>query len=78
MHGRLVNDILRMEDQINLEKLSYKAFQKGFGRSTQFLSPGKFVAMLRRKVESAGGVANEFPAHTTRLSQMCLWCDDAA
>jgi len=72
LHGRLVNDILRMGDRINLEKLSYQAFQKGYGRSTQFRAPGKFVAMLRRKAESAGGAAREFPTHTTRLSQVCL------
>ena len=72
LHGRLVNDILRMGDRIHLEKLSYQAFQKGYGRSTQFRAPGKFVAMLRRKAESAGGAAREFPTHTTRLSQVCL------
>jgi putative transposase len=72
LHGRMANEILRMGDQIKLEKLSYKAFQKGYGRSTQFRAPGKFVAMLRRKAESAGGVIHEFPTHTTRLSQVCL------
>ena len=72
LHGRLVNDILRMGDRIHLEKLSYKGFQKGYGRSTQMRAPGKFVAMLRRKAESAGGAAREFPTHTTRLSQVCL------
>ena len=61
-----------MGDRINLEKLSYQAFQKGYGRSTQLRAPGKFVAMLRRKAESAGGAAREFPTHTTRLSQVCL------
>ena len=72
LHGRLVNDILRMGDQIHLEKLSYQAFQKGYGRSTQLRAPGKFVKMLRRKAESAGGVVHEFPTRTTRLSQACL------
>ena len=75
LHGQLVNDILRMGDRINLEKLSYEAFQKLYGRSTQFRAPGKFVAMLRRKAESAGGAAYEFPTHTTRLRQVCL-CDE--
>ena len=72
LHGRLGNEILGMGDQISLEKLSYKALQKGYGRSTQFRAPGKFVKMLRRKAESAGGVTHEFPTHTTRLSQVCL------
>ena len=70
--GRLVNKILRMGNQFNLEKLSYKAFQKMFGRSVQFRAPGMFVAMLRRKAESAGGVVHEFPTRTTKLSQVCL------
>ncbi len=72
LHGRLVNDILRMGDRIHLETLSYQVFQKRYGRSTQFRAPGMFVAMLRRKAESAGGAAHEFPTHTTRLSQVCL------
>jgi transposase len=72
LHGRMANQILRMGDQVKMEKLSYRAFQKGYGRSTQFRAPGKFVKMLRRKAESAGGVAHEFPTHTTRLSQACL------
>ena len=67
-----MNDILRMGDQIKLEKLSYQAFQKVSGRSTQMRAPGKLVAMLRRKAESAGGIANEFPMRPTRLSQVCL------
>jgi hypothetical protein len=33
VHGELVNDILRAGDVIKLELLSYKAFQKLFGRS---------------------------------------------
>ena len=72
LHGRLVNEILRSGNQFNLEKLSYKAFQKMFGRSTQFRAPGMFGAMLRRKAESAGGIANEFPTRPTKLSQVCL------
>jgi putative transposase len=72
LHGRMANEILRMGDQVKFEKLSYKAFQKGYGRSTQFRAPGKFVEMLRRKAESAGGGVHEFPTHTTRLSQVCL------
>jgi hypothetical protein len=33
LHGELVNDILRTGDVFKLEKLSYKAFQKLFGKS---------------------------------------------
>jgi transposase len=72
LHGRMANQILGMGDQVRMEKLSYRAFQKGYGRSTQLRAPGKFVEMLRRKAESAGGVVHEFPTRTTRLSQACL------
>jgi len=72
LHGRLVNHILEMGNQIKTEKVSYKAWQKMFGRSVQFRAPGTFVALLRRKAESAGGGVDEFPTRTTRLSQVCL------
>jgi putative transposase len=33
LHGQLVNDVLALGDQIYLENLSYRAFQRRFGRS---------------------------------------------
>ncbi len=71
-HGQLANRILAMGDTLKLEQVSYKAWQKMFGRSIQFRAPGSFVSMLRRKAESAGGIVDEFPTRTTKLSQVCI------
>jgi putative transposase len=72
LHGRLVNRVLGLGDTIKLEKLSYRAFQKMFGKSVGFRGPGTFVAQLRRKAANAGAEVDEFSTHTTRLSQVCL------
>ena len=74
LHGQLVNRVLRMGDVIKLEKLSYRAFQRQYGRSVGMRAPGMFVAQLKRKAESAGASVVEFPTRTTRLSQTCHNC----
>ena len=71
LHGQLVNQILSVGIKINTEKLSYRAFQKTFGKSVGVRAPGMFVTMLRRKAESAGGGVYEFNTRTTALSQVC-------
>ena len=70
-HGRLVNEILQLGNHIKTEKLSYKAFQKMFGRSVGLRAPGMFVETLRRKAENAGGKVEEFNTYRTKLSQAC-------
>jgi putative transposase len=40
---------------IKTEKLSYRSFQKNFGRSVKLRAPGMLVSTLRRKAEGAGG-----------------------
>ena len=71
LHGELVNRVLQMGKSIRLEKLSYKKFQSSFGKSVGAKAPGLFVAMLRRKAESAGGAVEEFSTYKTYLSQTC-------
>ena len=71
LHGALANRILAHGTVIQMEKLSYRAFQKMFGRSIGFRAPGMFVSMLRRKAESAGGAVIDLPAGTLKLSQTC-------
>jgi hypothetical protein len=66
-----VNAILRTGDTIKLEKLSYKAFQKLFGKSVGKRAPGTFVSHLVSKAERAGGKVVEIPTHSTKLSQTC-------
>jgi transposase len=71
LHGELVNAILRSGNTIKLEKLSYKAFQRLFGKSVSKRAPGMFVSHLRSKAERAGGRLIEIPTHSTKLSQTC-------
>jgi len=54
-HGRLVNIILQIGNHIKTEQLSYKAFQKVFGKSVGLRASGLFVEKLKRKAENAGG-----------------------
>lgn len=70
-HGHLVNRILALGDGLYLEKLSYRAFQRRYGKSVGRKAPGSFVRRLRRQAESAGGQVNEFPTRSTKLSQTC-------
>jgi hypothetical protein len=72
LHGRLVNHIISMGNEIKLEKLSYRAFQKMFGKSVGMRAPGMFVSLMKRKAVSAGVSVTEFPTRTTKLSQVCL------
>ncbi len=71
LHGCRVNNIIRSGDVIKLEKLSYKAFQKLFGKSVGKRAPGSFVSHLKSKAERAGGRVIEIPTYSTKLSQTC-------
>ena len=68
-HGEFANRVLAQGNTIKLEKLSYRSFQKCFGRSVKRRAPGLFVSILARKAESAGAEVIEFPTRSTRLSQ---------
>jgi len=71
LHGKMANELLTLGKTIKLEKLSYKLFQRNFGKSVGLRAPGMFVSIIRRKAESAGGVVEEFSTYTTCLSQSC-------
>lgn len=71
LHGRDSNQLLQLASSIQTEKLSYKAFQKMFGKSIARKAPSTFLKMIKRKVESQGGRFREFPTHLTKLSQTC-------
>jgi hypothetical protein len=74
LHGRLVHDIVQHGNTIRTEKLSYKAWQKQYGKSVGRNAPGMFLEQLRRTVASTGGTLSEFPTHSTKLSQYCHGC----
>ncbi|EKN62541.1 ISChy9, transposase orfB [Neobacillus bataviensis LMG 21833] len=71
LHGRDTNQILQLASSIKTEKLSYKAFQKMFGKSVGRKAPSMFLNMLKRKVKARGGSFREFPTSSTKLSQTC-------
>ena len=54
LHGRKVHEIVAVGNTIILEKLSYKAWQKQYGRSIGLRAPGMFVEQLRRTGASHG------------------------
>jgi hypothetical protein len=71
---RLVHEIIRTGNDIGIEKLSYKSWQKRFGKSVGLRAPGVRIDHLRRTVAKTGGTLHAFSTHTTRLSQYCHGC----
>jgi hypothetical protein len=74
LHGKKVHEIVAVGHTILLEKISYKAWQKQYGKSVGLRAPGMFVELLRRTVESTGGTLHEVPTRSTKLSQYCHGC----
>jgi hypothetical protein len=74
LHGWLVHEIVRCGNTIRTEKVSYKAWQKQFGKSVGRSAPGMLIDHLRRTVASTGGTLTEFSTHATKLSQYCHGC----
>jgi transposase len=74
LHGRKVHEMIAVGNTIILEKLSYKAWQKQYGRSIGLRAPGMFVEHLRRTVASTGGTLIEVPTGRAKLSQFCHGC----
>ncbi len=74
LHGRLVHEIMALGTTIITEKVSYRAWQKRFGKSVGLRAPGMFIELLRRTVASTGGALVEVSTHQTKLSQFCHGC----
>ncbi|WP_246039061.1 AAA family ATPase [Dictyobacter alpinus] len=74
LHGRLVHQVCAQGSTIIIEKISYKAWQRQYGKSVGLRAPGMFVDRLRRTVASTGGILVEVPTRTTALSQWCHGC----
>jgi len=74
LHGRLVHEIIRVGNDIRIEKIAYRGWQKQFGKSVGLRAPGMLIDHLRRTVASTGGTLHEFPTRTTKLSQYCHSC----
>ena len=74
LHGKKVHEIIAVGKTVILEKMSYKAWQKQYGKSVGLRAPGMFVEHLRRTVASTGGTLIEVPTRRTKLSQFCHGC----
>ena len=74
LHGYAVHEIVRVGTTIVIEKISYRGWQKQYGRSVGLRAPGMFVELLRRTVASTGGTLHEVPTRSTKLSQFCHGC----
>ena len=72
LHGKEVNLIIRESRKVSAEKLSYKAFQKLYGRSVASFAPSQFITRLKDKLKLLGGEFQEIHTYTTKLSQTCI------
>jgi putative transposase len=68
-HGELANRIIGQGTTVKTERLSYRALQRSFGKSSKVRGAGMFVSTLARKLEAAGGQLIEFGTRNTCLSQ---------
>ena len=74
LHGRKVHEIVAVGNTVLLERISYKAWQKHYGKSVGLRAPGMFIEMLRRTVARTGGTLTEVPTRRAKLSQYCHGC----
>jgi hypothetical protein len=74
LHNKLAREIVALGNTIQLEKISYKAWQKHYGKSVRRNAPGMFIEQLKRLVASTGGILVEIPTQRAKLSQFCHGC----
>jgi hypothetical protein len=75
LHGQLAHEIVAVGDTIITEQISYRAWQRQFGRSVGLRAPGMFLAILvsHRCKHGRHHRARVSTSHT-RLSQYCHGC----
>ena len=76
LHGRLAHQIVAVGHTVITEKISYKGWQKHYGKSVGLRAPGMLIAHLKRTVASTGGTLHEVPTRSTKLSQYCHGCGE--
>ena len=74
LHGRLAHQIAAVGHTIHTEKISYKGWQKRYGKGVGLRAPGMLMDHLKRTVVSTGGTLHEVPTRSTKLSQFCHGC----
>jgi len=70
----LVPDDMAIGNTIILEKISYRAWQKQYGKSVGMRAPGMFVEHLKRIVARTGGTLIAVIPRQAKLSQFCHGC----
>src|SRR5258708_1973558 len=63
-HGQLAHRVLALGETFQLERLSYRAWHRRYGRSVQLCAPGMFIERLSRLAASARGTL--VPLHPPR------------
>jgi putative transposase len=76
MHDIYCNEILANGNEIITEKVTVKAWQKIFGKSTQAFAPAALMCALNRKAENAAGTVHEIATWKAKLSQYDHKLDD--
>jgi hypothetical protein len=77
LHGKLANQIIRLGDDLRIEKVSYKSWQRCFGRSVGLRAPGCFVDAVKCVVaRTRTAQLHEIPPFQTKLSQYCHACSN--
>jgi transposase len=75
LHGNLANQIIRLGDDLRIEKVSYKGWQRRFGRSVRMRAPGRFVDAVKCVVaRTRTAQMHEISTFQTKLSQFCHAC----
>ena len=73
LHGRKVHEIVAIGNTVILEKLSYKAWQKQYGKSVGLRAPGMFVEQLRRTWASHGRHPARSPHQPSQVEPVLSW-----
>jgi hypothetical protein len=71
LHGRDINSIVQRSNVVKSEKLSYKTFQKLFGKSVGRSAPSQFITRLEKRMNAYGGTYQNISTYKTKLSQTC-------
>jgi len=73
LHGRVANAIVRLGTNIYIEKNSFRAFQRRYGRTIQVAGPAAMIQHLICKAANAGGEV-VLVSPMLRMSQLCHGC----
>ncbi len=77
LHGKLANEIIRLGDDLRMEQISYKSWQRCFGRSVGMRAPGRFVDAVKCVVaRTRTAQLHEIPTFQAKLSQYCHRCEN--